>query len=1010
VAWTAGQLRCPHCRTRFPSVDGVLDLRLGLEVERDSWRLEAFERAYAEVGCYRDHYDWARRSGIPTEVEDYRYPRIKGWLIDQVAPQRGQALLDVGCGSGFLLFDLRRRHPGLRLCGIDVSLAHLASLARRKRDDHITDILALASDGEDLPFPDGTFDWVTCSEVLEHIHAPEQAIREMYRVLKPGGTLLITTPNRAAVLFWEAVFRLPRAFRRLFRRGTSAAEGAYDEPLSAPRLRRAVERAGLVVEEFRSALFLPHESYFQFFPPWLVRFWLWRARFIERHLSGLLHWQGLHHLVRARKPECPPARRPRPARVLYVIDDLFPGGSERVLVDTALGLSAHIRRRANMTDRYQVSVLTLFAGGPLVEELQQAGVPVNVLGLSRWNFAAKALVFRRELRQWRPTIVHLFRVGSRVFAGPLAWAAGVPHVIGRWGSLPGDAPLLWKWLDRLSSHFITRSEACSRAVARALHRDFLPGRLATDVIHNATSLRSLSAGARRKARLPLGLSPQELAVGTVANLNWRKGHAFLLWAFAKVVSQQPGARLLLVGEGPLRESLEDLTRELRLTEDVRFLGRRTDVADLLPALDLFVLPSVTEGLGVALMEAMAVGLPCVATRVGGVPEVVADGETGLLVPPRDPEALAEAMLRLLPDTALRRWMGQAGRRRVEEHFSIERMVADVERMYSALLAREGTATDSRDLPATPPSSGADGERERAQDLGPGVMVSSHVRKYQGPQCGHPPRISVIVPSLDGYRRGNVPLLLSDLAGQAEQDFEVLVVIGVRPNGRARNVGAGEARGRYLVFIDDDVRLGDEHVLENLVRPFEERSGLGLTGASQLLPSTASAFEVRAAHELPRSRFPVQEGLVDTDQVSHLCLAMPRELYRQLGGENEEIPSGTDPDLRDRVRRAGLRVAVVPRTWAYHPGPRSLRELLGISYRKARDSRWVARHLPGLALDLSVGVGGKALGRRSTAWRGARLAGQVLWGLLEVRLLFVAARLAWAGGWLHERLRPRQRVV
>ena len=287
-------------------------------------------------------------------------------------------------------------------------------------------------------------------------------------------------------------------------------------------------------------------------------------------------------------------------------------------------------------------------------------------------------------------------------------------------------------------------------------------------------------------------------------------------------------------------------------------------------------------------------------------------------------------------------------------------------------------------------------------------VEGHVRKHPGRRCGDPPRISVIIPSLDGSRGGNVPLLLSDLAAQTEQDFEVLVVVGVCPNGRARNVGVRRAAGRYVVAIDDDVRLGDERVLENLVRPFEERSDVGLTGASQLLPPNSSAFEEQSARALPRSLFPVQERLVDTDQVSHLCLAMPRELYWQLGGENEEIPSGTDPDLRQRVRRAGLRVVVVPHTWAYHPAPRSLMELLRTSYHRARNSRWVSRHFPGLALDVPAGVGAAVPEERPPAWRAGRLILAVMRGLLEMRLLFVAARLAWAVGWLYEQLFPRPR--
>ena len=993
------ELRCPHCGRRFPVAAGVLDLRPDAGRERGRWRLEDFERAYREVGLYRDRRDWARRSGIPPEVEEFRHRRLKGWLIDQLAPRPGQALLDVGCGSGFLLFDIRERHSGLRLCGVDVSLAHLASLTRRKRDDQVPDILTLAADAEQLPFPEAAFDWVTSSEVLEHVHRPDRALREMHRVLKPGGTLLVTTPNRAAVLLWRAVFFLPRALRRLFRRRRPEARGAYDEPLSGPRLRAALAEAGLVVEEFRPVVFLPHESYFQFFPRWLVRWWLWRARFVEGHLRGVCGWQGLHHVVRARKADPPGPRGRRRRRVLYVIDDLMPGGAERVLVDVAVRLPA---------ERYEVSVLTLFGEGPLAEELRQRGLTVACLGLSRRNPLAKAPLLWWYLRRSRPAIVHLFRIGARVFAGPVAWAAGVPHVIGRWDNLPQDEPPFWRRLDRLSSRFITEAETCSQAVARALRRGFLPPRLRPTVVRNATPLRSLPPGARRRARRLLGVGPQELVAGTVANLHWRKGYSYLLRAAALVREQEPRFRLFCIGAGPERSELEELTRRLDLEGAVKFLGRRLDVPRLLPGFDLFVLASVTEPFGLVLAEAQAVGLPCVATRVGGVPEVVAEGETGLLVPARDPEALAQAVLGLLRDPGLRRRMGRAARRRVREHFSIERMVADVEGVYAALLrgGALGVTEEDRRAPGRPGATGTEGGPEA---LGPAEVLSGQVRRYRGRRCGELPRVSVLIPSLDGYRDGNVPRLLGDLARQTEQDFEVLVVVGVRPNGRARNVGAREARGRYLVSIDDDVRLGDERVLENLVRPFEEHRDVGLVGASQLLPPGASAFEVRAAAELPRARFPVQERLVDTDQVSHLCLAIPRELYWRLGGENEVIPSGTDPDLRRRVRRAGLRVVVAPRSWAYHPGPRNLTELLRTSYRKARDSRWVSRRYPELAIDLSAGAGRRAPPRRSTATRAGRLLVQVGAGLVGARLLLATARLAWVAGWLHEHFRPRERV-
>jgi glycosyltransferase involved in cell wall biosynthesis len=135
--------------------------------------------------------------------------------------------------------------------------------------------------------------------------------------------------------------------------------------------------------------------------------------------------------------------------------------------------------------------------------------------------------------------------------------------------------------------------------------------------------------------------------------------------------------------------MEAKAKAMQLSEDVIFTGIRQDVPNILGLLDVFVLPSLWEGLPIALLEAMAAGLPVVATAVGGTPEVVVEGETGFLVPPRDPEALAEAILRLLREPDLRRRMGEAGRKRVAEHFSVEQMVQKTEALYEHLLAEKG---------------------------------------------------------------------------------------------------------------------------------------------------------------------------------------------------------------------------------------------------------------------------------------------------------------------------------
>ncbi len=179
---------------------------------------------------------------------------------------------------------------------------------------------------------------------------------------------------------------------------------------------------------------------------------------------------------------------------------------------------------------------------------------------------------------------------------------------------------------------------------------------------------------------------QDPTIGFVARLVEVKGVLDLLEAMARVVTCFPSARLLLVGDGPLREAVLERIHSLGLDSRVELLGRLEDPAPALRRSDLFVLPSHNEGMGRAAVEAMAAGLPVVATRVGGLPDVVADGETGLLVPPRDPGALAEALLRLLQDPALRRQMGKAGQKRAEE-FSDQVMFERLEALYSEILVQ-----------------------------------------------------------------------------------------------------------------------------------------------------------------------------------------------------------------------------------------------------------------------------------------------------------------------------------
>ncbi len=276
-----------------------------------------------------------------------------------------------------------------------------------------------------------------------------------------------------------------------------------------------------------------------------------------------------------------------------------------------------------------------------------------------------------------------------------------------------------------------------------------------------------------------------------------------------------------------------------------------------------------------------------------------------------------------------------------------------------------------------------------------------------------PLASVIIPSLDGWRGGNVEKLLADLEQQTCQDFEIIMPIGIKPNGKARNEGVRKAKGRYLVCIDDDVRLGHERVIENLLAPLleVERSGhdwtkpgegrIGMTGSSRQLPPDSTWFQQWAAKQLPRQLFPIVDEIVDSDMVTHDCLCIPTDLYKAVGWENEQIVRGTDPDLRYRVRLAGYRIVIVPHTWHYHRFPRNLQGVLREWFNKGRWTAFNRKMFPGFDYEAPDGIlpNGKYVPKRSKAYRALRFAGRFVLGLVTFKPVRLLAQVAYACGYI-----------
>ena len=208
-----------------------------------------------------------------------------------------------------------------------------------------------------------------------------------------------------------------------------------------------------------------------------------------------------------------------------------------------------------------------------------------------------------------------------------------------------------------------------------------------------------------------------------------------------------------------------------------------------------------------------------------------------------------------------------------------------------------------------------------------------------------PRVSVIIPSLDGHREGRVPELLESVSRQTFDDFEVHVIKGVAPQGKAINQGLKRARGDVLIILDDDSRVADETVFQRLLDTLDADPNIGMAGASIVTPPHASAFQRRAAKQFPRFNTPVVHAITDSDLACHGCCAIPKRVFEEVGGEREDLIRGLDPDLRVRLRAAGYRVVLAPQARIYHPLPDGWRRLLGVFFRNGFGSAYARKFQP-----------------------------------------------------------------
>jgi sugar transferase (PEP-CTERM/EpsH1 system associated) len=363
--------------------------------------------------------------------------------------------------------------------------------------------------------------------------------------------------------------------------------------------------------------------------------------------------------------------------VVHVLDSLQVGGTENGVVNLARALDGGFRQ----------SVLAVTAGGPLAARLPPE-VAVHVLG-KRPGLDLRAVGrLAGLLRRLGPDIVHSRNWGA-LDAVVAARLARVPVVIhgehGREAADPRGLDARRNRIRRLLSPLVTRFVAVSRDLGRWLVDTVGIPRDKVTVICNGVDTERFAEGDRASARRLLGLPLDTVAIGTVGRLDPVKDQLGLLEAFGALPPEVPMA-LVVVGEGPCRGALAERAACPDVTGRVHLLGERRDVPALLAGLDVFALPSIAEGISNTVLEAMATGLPVVATRVGGNPEMVEDGVTGALVPAGDRPALARALAAYVADPHLRQLHGKAGRQRVVEAWSLPAMAARYAALYRETLA------------------------------------------------------------------------------------------------------------------------------------------------------------------------------------------------------------------------------------------------------------------------------------------------------------------------------------
>ena len=356
-------------------------------------------------------------------------------------------------------------------------------------------------------------------------------------------------------------------------------------------------------------------------------------------------------------------------KIIHIITSLNIGGAEKLLLD----LTQNIGR-----EKYEVKVATVIKGGVLVSEFEKAGIEVKIF--KKKGKLGMGVIWKifRYLRREKPQIVHTHLFGGDTWGRIAAILARVPIIISTEHNTNIDEGISKRIVKKFLSFFTAKIIAVSEAVKKySIQKDHISGKEMEVILNGVQMNKFLSISQKEFGDPPI--------IGIVGRLEEQKGHKYLFEALnlLKVIPWT----LWIIGEGSKKAELERLAKNLDLRERVMFLGARDNISEILDKIDIFVLPSLWEGLGIAVIEAAAAGKPIVASRVGGIPEIIENERTGVLVESKNVKSLADGLERVLLGEGEALLMGRSARDYVKEKFDIKRMVKEYEKLYERLLIK-----------------------------------------------------------------------------------------------------------------------------------------------------------------------------------------------------------------------------------------------------------------------------------------------------------------------------------